>query len=95
MPRLNPKDLFRGNGPYRLKAVAAARAMATWDNSDPFAYGRLISEMSQGLILASDVQADADRLLAAREADRRQGETAAIAAAAKLKAHLGLNPSEA
>lgn len=48
--------------------IDAATAHARANNSDPFAYGRVMLHMRQGLEFPSDIKADADRLLAARTA---------------------------
>lgn len=62
--------------PYRKPEVTlgqiekAARAMAEWDNSDPFAYGRTALHVKQGYIDPNDIMKEVTQRTLARRAAR-------------------------
>lgn len=50
----------------------AARAMAAWDNSDPFAYGRTALHVSQGYLDPGEVVKEMSKRTIARQAAKRK-----------------------
>jgi hypothetical protein len=48
----------------------AASAMAAWDNSDPFAYGRTVLHLRQGYVEATDIIKEMGQRTLARRAAR-------------------------
>lgn len=70
---LNARAAWEG-GPYKVPAFAldkvkeAAASHAKWNDSDPFAYARMVHYLRMGYELPSDILSDANRLLAQRGA---------------------------
>lgn len=60
-----PPEVTRG------KVEAAARAMADWDSSDPFAYGRTALHVAQGFVDPREIVAEMSKRTLARRAARR------------------------
>lgn len=65
--------------PAALKGTAtrgqieqAARAMAAWDNSDPFAYGRTALHVSQGFERSEEIVKEMGQRTLARQAAKRK-----------------------
>lgn len=65
------ENRIKGNIPPGPIAKAA-RAMADWDNSDPFSYGRTALHVSQGYIAPDDIVAEMTHRTIARQAAKRR-----------------------
>lgn len=69
--RLKKPDVTAG------QAAKAGEAMAAWDNSDPFAYGRTVLYVKQGYLRSDEVVKEmSQRTLARRVAKSREVDSA-------------------